>query len=135
MKSVGECSRISHQVKIRAASGISIGKNTHITNRVILDGRGGLTIGDDVLIGYESIIMTATHNYQEPHTPIRLQGSSRKPVVIGNDVWLGARAIVLPSVTIGNGAVVGSGAVVTQDVPAYAVVAGVPAGVIGKRGE
>lgn len=135
MKALGSSSKISHQVKIMAPSNISIGKDTHVTNKVILDGRGGLTIGDDVLIGYESIIMTSTHNYQNPDTPIRLQGSYRKPVVIGNDVWLGARVIVLPGVTIGDGAVVGSGAVVTQDVPVYAVVAGVPARVIGKRGE
>ncbi len=135
MKSLGENSKISHRVKISSAPQIAIGKNTHITNNVILDGRGGLTIGDDVLIGYESIIMTTTHNYKDPFTPIRLQGSERKQVSIGNDVWLGARVIVLPGVVIGDGAVIGGGAVVTKDVPALAIMAGIPAIKIGMRGD
>ncbi len=135
MRSLGENSKISHKVKIRSAFNISIGKNTHITNNVILDGRGGLTIGNDVLIGYESIIMTATHNFREPSIPVRLQGSERKKIVIGNDVWLGARVIVLPGVVIGDGAVIGVGAVVTKDVPPLAIMVGVPAKNIGMRGD
>jgi acetyltransferase-like isoleucine patch superfamily enzyme len=134
MKAVGEGSRISHRVKIISPSSIAIGKHTHVTNNVILDGRGDLTIGDDVLVGFESIIMTTTHQFRDPETPVRLQGSERKPIVIGNDVWIGTRAIVLPGVTIGDGAVVGSGAIVTRDVPAWAIVAGSPARVIGERG-
>ncbi|MBN2549568.1 MAG: acyltransferase [Anaerolineales bacterium] len=133
MKSLGRGSRISHWVKIRGADSISIGENSHITNRCILDGRGGLTIGDNVLVGYESIVITNTHNFENPDIPIRLQGSYRKPIVIGNDVWLGTRVIVLPGVTIGDGAVVAAGAVATQDIPSYTIAGGVPARVIGKR--
>lgn len=133
MKSVGSGSRVSHLVKIRGAPQISIGENTHVTNRCVIDGRGGLTIGSDVLIGYESIIMTVMHRFEDPNTPIRLQGSLKEPVVIGNDVWLGARVIVLPGVTIGDGAVVAAGAVVTRDVPPFSVAAGMPAKVIKSR--
>lgn len=133
MKSLGSDSRISHLVKIRGAAQVSIGENTHVTNRCVIDGRGGLTIGNDVLIGYESIILTVMHRFDDPNMPIRLQGSIREPVMIGNDVWLGTRVIVLPGVTIGNGAVIAAGAVVTRDVPPFTVSGGVPAKVIGRR--
>lgn len=135
MGCVGTDTMISHHVKIRDPEKISIGSHTHITNNVILDGRGTLTIGDDVLIGYQSIIMTYARGFRDRDTLIRLQPGSASPVVIGNDVWLGARVVVLPGVTIHDGAVIAAGAVVTKDVPAYAVAAGVPARVIGQRGE
>jgi len=133
MKSIGKGSRISHQVKIIAAPNISIGHNSHITNKVILDGRGGIAIGNDVLVGYESIIITLTHNHQDKDTLIRLQGAYCKPVLIGNDVWLGARVIILPGVRIGDGVVVGSGSVVSKDVQPFIIVAGSPAKKIGYR--
>lgn len=135
MQSLGEGSRISHQVLIKSPSRISIGKNTHVTNKVNLDGYGRLVIGDNVLIGFESIIVTHTHNHQDPDKLIRLQGFFAKPVFIGNDVWLGTRVIVQPGITIGDGAVIGSGAIVTKDVPPNAISAGVPARVIGERGK
>jgi maltose O-acetyltransferase len=135
MKSLGENSRISEYVKILAPSNISIGKSTHITNRVILDGRGELKIGDNVLIGFESIIITLTHKFNDPSSLIRQQGTYSKAVSIGNDVWIGTRVIILPGVNIDDGAVLGSGAVVTKDIPAYSIAAGVPAKVIGQRGD
>jgi maltose O-acetyltransferase len=133
MASLGTGSRISHNVKIRGASKISIGNNSIVTNNCILDGDGNLSIGDDVLIGFESLILTSTHQFEDPSTPIRLQGFVREPVRIGNDVWIGARAIVLPGVAIGDGAVVAAGAVVTGEVPAYTIVGGVPARVLSSR--
>ena len=133
MKHLGEGSRISELVKVLKEENISIGDGTAINNRTILSGRGGITIGDNVLVGYETIIMTSTWNFQDPEVPVKLQGMTTKPVVIGNDVWLGARVIIVPGVTIGDGAVVGAGAVVTKDVPPYTVVAGVPARKIGLR--
>ena len=135
MISVGEGTKISHQVKIQDANKIVIGKNVHITDHVILNGKGGVKIGDDVMIGYQSIVMTSMRNFNDRSIPIRLQGSQLKPVEIGNDAWLGARVMILPGVRIGDGAVVGSGAVVTKDVPDFSIVVGVPAKVIGIRGE
>ena len=131
--SFGDGSKISEYVKISHPYRISLGKESHVTNRSNLDGRGGITIGDYVLIGFESIILTTMHVYRDPSLPIKLQGVEQKPVVIGNDVWLGTRAIVLPGVTIGDGAIVGAGAVVTKDVPPYTIVAGVPARIVGMR--
>ena len=135
LKSIGEGVRISYRVRFRYPENIIIGREAFITHSNLLDGHGGITIGDYALIGYQSIIMTSMHNYQDPTVPVMYQGSTLKPVVIGRDVWLGARVMVLPGVTIGDGAVVGSGAVVTRDVPPFAVVAGVPARVIGHRGK
>lgn len=133
MKHLGEGSRIAENVKILKEENISIGAGTSINNRTILAARAGITIGDNVLVGFETIIMTSTWNFQDPDVPIKLQGMTAKPVVIGNDVWIGARVMIMPGVTIGDGAVVGGGAVVTKDVPAYTIVGGVPAREIGKR--
>ena len=134
MSSLGEGTKISHQVEVKGSNRISIGSNSHITDHVILNGKGGIKIGDDVLIGYQSIIMTSMRNFNNRTVPVRLQGSQLKPVEIGNDVWIGARVMILPGVKIGNGAVIGSGAVVTKDVPDFNIVAGVPAKVVGVRG-
>jgi maltose O-acetyltransferase len=135
MRSLGANSYISYNVVIHNPEGISIGYNTRVTNKCILYGRGMLDIGDDVLVGYQSIVLTSSHRFHDANTPIRLQGSDVKPVRIGNDVWIGARVIIQPGVTVGDGAVIGSGAVVTHDVPSFAVVGGVPARVIGRRGQ
>jgi maltose O-acetyltransferase len=132
-KYLGENSRISHKVKVQNAENITLGRDTHITNNVILNGIGGIEIGNDVLVGYETIIMTSGRKFSSLDIPIRKQGSELKKVVIGNDVWLGTRVIVLPGVTVGDGAVIGSGAVITKDIPPYSVAVGVPARVVRKR--
>ena len=108
--------------------GITIGAGTTIDQGVRLDGRGGLTIGASVSIGPEVALLTAEHDPQSPDFAGRTA-----PVVIEDHAWLGMRAMVLPGVTVGKGAVVAAGAVVTRDVPAYAIVGGVPAKVIGER--
>ena len=105
------------------------GKNTKIGKRVFINAgcqfqdQGGITIGDDVLIGPQTIIATLNHDPD----PNKRGGMIPKPVKIGNKVWLGARVTICPGVTIGEGAIVGAGAVVTKDVPPRTVVAGVPA--------
>ena len=107
---------------------IQIGEDTIIGERVVLDGRAKLIIGNHVDIASEVMIYNAQHDTSdEQFTAIT------KPVVIHDYVFIGPRAIVLPGVTIGKGAVVGAGAVVTKDVPEFAIVGGVPAQVIGER--
>lgn len=108
---------------------ISIGSNSVINTKVLLDGRGGkLIIGSNVDIAREVNIWTLEHDIDDP-------GHSTKgaDVIIKDYVWISSRATILPGVTIGRGAVIASGAVVTKDVPAMTVVGGVPAKVIGKR--
>ena len=107
---------------------IRIGAGTVINRGTVLDGRFPLTIGENVSISIQTIILTLEHDLAAPD--FRAVGA---PVVIGDRVFLGARAVVLPGITICEGAAVAAGAVVTRDVEPYAIVAGVPARVIGSR--
>lgn len=131
----GPGTRIWDGVQIDSPSKLKIGARTSINRGSILNCGGGIVIGDDVLIGPGVIIYSQNHEYRDPNVKIADQGYVQKPVTIGNDVWLAARVVVLPGVTIGDGAVVASGAVVTKSVPARAVMAGVPAKQIGTRGD
>lgn len=107
---------------------IRIGAGAVINRGVVLDGRFPLTIGQNASISIQTMILTLEHDLAAPD--FRAVGA---PVVIGDRVFIGARAIILPGVTIGEGAAVAAGAVVTADVEPYAIVAGVPAKVIGSR--
>ncbi len=91
-------------------------------------------IGDDVMMGPEIIILSGSHNFERIDIPMREQGApSRRPVIIGNDVWIGTRSIILPGITIGSHAIIGAGSVVTKDVPEWAIVGGNPAKFIHSR--
>lgn len=94
---------------------------------------GGVTIGSDVLMGPDVKIITRNHNFTDRSVPIREQGDYELPVVIEDDVWLGANVVVLPGVRIARGAIVAAGAVVNRDVLPYTIVGGVPAREIGRR--
>jgi acetyltransferase-like isoleucine patch superfamily enzyme len=107
---------------------ISIGNNTVINRFTYLDGRCPLYIGNNVNISHYSHIQTLTHDPQSPEF-VCLE----RPVAIHDHVWIGARAIILPGVTIGEGAVVGAGSIVTKNVPPYTIVAGNPARQVGVR--
>lgn len=78
-------------------------------------------------------ILTHTHNIERTDIPMGQQGMRVSEVIIGNDVWIGIRVIIMPGVKVGNGAVIGAGTVVTKDVPDYAIVGGVPARIIKFR--
>lgn len=122
-------------VRIMCPAGVRIGNNTGINIHTSLDGHGGLTIGNDVLIGPYCQIYTANHAFESRVIPMKEQGIKTAPVFIEDDVWLGANVIVLPGVTIGRGAIVGAGAVVSRNVESFHIVAGVPAKTIGVRPE
>lgn len=94
---------------------------------------GGLEIGDDTIVGFESIILTSTHNSNRKAIPIREQGMFCAPDKIGKDVWIGARVIILPGVTIDDGAIIGANSVVSKDIMPYTIVGGVPAKFIKER--
>lgn len=110
---------------IQLGSGSGIGVNCRI--------HGPLEIGDNVMMGPEVVILTHTHNINRTDIPMGHQGSRIAKVTIGNDVWIGMRSIIMPGITIGHGAVIGAGAVVTKDVPDYAIVGGVPAKILKYR--
>ena len=94
---------------------------------------GPLVIGNNVMMGPDVVILTHSHNIDRVDVPMGQQGSWVRKVTIGNDVWIGMRSIIMPGITIGDGAIIGAGAVVTKDVPDYAVVGGVPARIIRFR--
>ena len=108
--------------------GVRLGDRVELNNFSIVNGTGGVDIGEDTLIGPGVRIISYQHQYARG-APIHLQPVDARPIRIGRDVWLGANAIILAGVTVGDGAVVAAGAVVREDVPAYTVVAGVPASV------
>lgn len=113
-------------------TGISIGDNSGIGVNCTV--RGPLVMGNDIMMGPDVRIMTGRHKTERTDIPMRLQGFlPEQQVTIGNDVWIGAGATILPGVSIGNGSIIGTCAVVTKDVPDFAVVAGVPARVIKYR--
>lgn len=109
-------------------TGVRIGVHTIINRDVLLDGRMGLNIGDNVSVSEGAAIFTLEH---DPNSP---DFASRGAAVrIADRTFIGARAIILPGVTVGEGAVVAAGAVVTHDVPPYTIVGGVPARFIADR--
>jgi len=112
---------------------LRIGDGTWIGPQCFLHAAGDLTIGDNVGIGPGVKIITSSHEEVGRETPILHSPLRFAPVLVEDDVDLGVGAILLPGVTIGRGAQVGAGAVVTRDVPAYAVVAGNPARVLRER--
>lgn len=96
-------------------------------------GGGGVKIGRDSLLADNVRVMGGNHKYKDASKLIRLQGAFAKKTTIGRDVWLGSSVIVLGGVTVGDGAVIGAGGVVTKDIPDYSIAVGAPAKVVGKR--
>lgn len=111
-----------------AVGDVMIGDNTRVGlhNTII----GPVTIGNHVNLAQGITVTALNHNYSDTTKRIDEQGVSTKPVIIGDDVWIGANAAVLPGVTIGSHVVVAAGAVVTKDVPENTIVGGVPAQII-----
>lgn len=112
---------------------IHVGRNSLVNVYGMLLGHGGLEIGDNVLVGPGTAIVAANHTYADRERPIESQPISAEGVAIGSDVWIGANCTVLDDVSIGDGAVVAGGSVVTESVPARTVVGGVPAEELGQR--
>jgi len=109
---------------------VSIGRGTVINSDCRFHTTGEIIIGEHVSISAGTWLLTGLHDMNDPQFT-----TLYKPIVIGNYVWIGVRATILAGVTIGNGAIVMAGAMVTHDVPPYTVVGGVPAKIIKRREE
>lgn len=131
--SIGKNTYIREGCLINHPSQVAIGSNVYIGRFCELDGFGGLSIGNDVHIASFSAIYTSNHKYGRGDLLMREQGYIGKKVVIEDDVWIGSHAVILPGVTIHKGAIVGAGSVVSSDVAAFSIVAGVPAKLIKNR--
>lgn len=135
LKSCGDSVFICHGLKCSNLKNVSLGHHVYINHDVWFGTLNQpLTIGNYVQIGQYVSFMTAMHKFDRVDIPMFEQkGYTEKAITVEDDVWIGMRAIIMPGVTIGKGAIVGAGAVVTKDVPPYAVVGGIPAKVIKYR--
>jgi maltose O-acetyltransferase len=125
---IGPGTTIHMGAKFFDPAGIKVGEDTIIGDRIFLDGRAPLTIGSHVDIASEVMIYNSEHDINAEDF-----GAISAPVTIGDYCFIGPRVVILPGVTIGKGAIVAAGAVVTKDVPEYAMVGGVPAKLISER--
>lgn len=105
---------------------ITVGKNVFINSGCHFQDQGGITIGDGVLIGHNVVLATLNHDF----SPKKRSTLHPAPIVIGENVWIGSNATIVPGVTIGNGSIIAAGAVVTKNVPENVVAGGVPAKII-----
>jgi acetyltransferase-like isoleucine patch superfamily enzyme len=125
-----DSANIALGVEMWGGSGLSMGRGSTIGQRCYIDARAGIRMESEVSVSREACLLTAAH---EPDSPDF--GAALAPVHLGTRSWIATRAVVLPGVRIGEGAVVAAGAVVTHDVDPYTVVGGVPAKVLRKRRE
>lgn len=151
---VGIGARYSGPENIRFGSGVQIGLLGQIYasggqgERIVLGDRvltnsnvmvnadlgGVIEIGNDVIVGPNVVMRASNHVFDDRTKAVAEQGHRPGKITVGDDVWIGANAVLLPDISIGRGAIVGAGAVVTHDVEEWAIVAGVPAVRIGTRG-
>lgn len=131
LKSIGKGTSIDFPVKIKYPHNVSIGDDVAINSFVHIWGAGTVKIGNRVMIASNSVITTLSHNPDEKS--MRFSIPICLPIEIKDDVWIGANAIILPGVIIGEGAVVGAGSLVNKNVEPFSIVVGVPAKKIRMR--
>ena len=134
-KSCGEAVAMYSNVYLKNPQNLELGNNVTIQPMTYIEASGGVKIGSDTSIAHGVSIMSETHNTSDRDELFKNQGMTYKPVVIGEDTWIGAKATIVAGVTIGNKAIIGANSVVTKDVPDYAIVVGSPARIIKYRGE
>lgn len=132
--SCGERVDISEGVRFRGISRLSVGDNVRIGVDNFIQASGGVTLGNEVMLGPGVKIWSINHRYDDISKPIANQGYHHDPVVIGDGVWIGANVFILPGVNLPEGCVVSAGSVVHKKAyPPYSIIAGVPCRVIGNR--
>ena len=134
---LGEAVMLGRNVHLQTGDGrIEIGNRTSVQDNCRL--YGDISLGEGCILAPNIYASSGNHLFDhEPHLPIALQETigpqESRPIGIGDDCWIGVNAVIMAGVSIGNGAIIGAGAVVTRDVPPYAIAVGVPARTIGKR--
>ena len=121
---IGRRCKMSFDIKLGSRS--SIGDNSYL--------QGNIQIGDDVMIAPQVMFIAGNHNFSNLDIPMNRQGDSEKGIIVEDNVWIGARAIILDGVRIRKGTVIGAGSVVTKSTEENMIVAGTPAKIIKKRG-
>ena len=133
---LGRWAWLGHGTKIRAHEGtVSIGAKTVLGQECTISAYHHVSIGRECVIADRVMLIDFDHGASEVDRPVRLQGIYKRDVRVGHNVWIGYGACILRGVTVGDNAIIGTNAVVTRDVPANAVMAGVPARVVRMRDE
>ena len=134
---VGKNSYIAPDVSFRFPKNIRLGDRVTIGTgcRIWASENGSILMRAHVMLGPNVTILTANHRFDDRQTTVHEQVQHEGDVDIGEDVWMAANVVILPGVTIGNGAIIAAGAVVTKNVDPFSIVGGVPARPIGIRGE
>ena len=127
LRSAGPGLKISEYVHIWHSKSLSLGRNCRLGRNNQINAVGEIQIGDNVMFGPYVMITSSGHEFVDIERPMNRQGSNVAPVLVADDVWIGAHSCILSGVSIGNGAIVAAGAVVTADVAPFSIVAGVPA--------
>ena len=132
IKSCGENVIVKSKCYFGNGDRLSVGDRSQLGQNARLGGT--ISIGDDVLMGPDVVMMATSHAYNRIDIPINQQGEAEeRPIVIGDDVWIGTRVIILPGVKIGNHSIIAAGSVVTKSCESYSIIGGVPAKLIKKR--
>jgi len=132
-KKLGTSSLIYSGVYLTHTYSLEIGNNFSINSGALVDARGGIKIGNHVMVGPHSVIVSSRHQFEQTDVPMTSLDHVMQPVVIGDDVWIGAQAFIKGGITIGKGSVVSAGAKVMDDVQEYSIVAGIPAQIVANR--
>lgn len=135
MAHVGGGTTVGGNCRIDYPKNIYIGDDTMINDFTMLHAspNAKIEIGNHCMISYYVCLRTLKHNYIDNKIPMKHQGQQEESIVIGNDVWIGYGAQIMPGINVGDGAVIGAGAIVTKDCEPYGVYAGVPAKQIKSR--
>lgn len=130
---IGKNNVILGGFNLRGPTKLSIGGGCFININCFVQASGGVSIGNHVQIGPNVTIISEEHIFRDKSRLIKAQGHEYKPIVIEDDVWVGANAIILAGVTLHTGSVIRAGSVVTKDVDAYSIAVGAPAKIVGRR--
>lgn len=132
IKECGKNNIIKNKCYFGNGNRLKVGDNSQLGQNARLNGT--ITIGKNVLMGPDVIIMSTSHAFSRIDIPINQQGAEEEePVIIGDDVWIGTRVIILPGVSIGDHSIIAAGSVVTKSCEAYSIIGGIPAKCIKKR--
>lgn len=134
LKKIGSNVTIRGRVVIMSPQNVEIGHDVLLNSDCKIGGQNGIKIGNFVQLAYNVNLVSEDHAYDNPLLPIKNQGYKKTgPIIVEDDVWIGANAVIMPNITIGRGSIIGANAVVTKDIEPYAIVGGVPAKLIKYR--
>ncbi|AKG20391.1 acyltransferase [Calothrix sp. 336/3] len=133
LKFCGVGVRFKRELRIEHPENVSLGEKIYVGPNVLLDGRGGITIGDNTTLGCNVVILSANHDYQSNALPYEHNVYIHKPVIVGRNVWIGSNVLIVPGVTIGDGAIIAAGTVVSRDVEPLAIAGNQPMRILKYR--